>query len=176
MVKRYGKAYPVFFGVFQSFPDEKAVVEDVVVGQCSSFGMSGGTRSILDIHRVVKLQGGFPFSELLVADIVTGLQKSFPVLFDNDGLFRISTVGFELFQHAYVVRFPEVGGGYQKVDTALFQGVAQSRQLVSGIDVYHDGTHQSRRVLHYDPFISVRRPYSYPVASFYSLWPLVRIG
>ncbi len=32
MVKGYGKAYPVFLGVFQPFPNEKTVVEDVVVG------------------------------------------------------------------------------------------------------------------------------------------------
>ena len=83
-------------------------------------------------------------------------------MFNNDGLFWIGTVGFKLFQHAYIVCFPEVGRGYQKVYAALFQCITKSWQFVSRIDVYHNGSHQGCGVLHNDPFIPVWRPYSYP--------------
>ena len=46
--------------------DEVAVVEDVVVGKGCALGEAGGPRGVLDIDRVIELEGGFQLVELLL--------------------------------------------------------------------------------------------------------------
>ena len=69
MVKRNRQTYDIFFRVFQAFPDEKSVIQDIVMGESRSFGITGCTRSILDIDRIVELQGGFPFGQSGIAHL-----------------------------------------------------------------------------------------------------------
>ena len=56
MVERHGNAQPVLGGEPHRFADEETVVENVVMRQRRAFWKAGGSRSELDVDRLIELQ------------------------------------------------------------------------------------------------------------------------
>ncbi len=184
VVERHGDHQPVGAGKAHALCHEKAVVEDVVVGERGPLGKPRGAGGVLNVDRVVELQGGLQVvhfgladgvglanevgpaphaAVLLVAEVDDALQ-----LRQFMGVQRpfsaVVQLGGQLVQHGGVVGALELVGGDQKACAGLVERVLQLVGPVRGVDVDQNGTDLGGGKLAQRPLAAVGCPDADPVA------------
>ena len=64
VIERHRDADPILGRVVDSFSNEVAVVQDVVVGESRALGEAGGSGRVLDVDRVVELESALELVQL----------------------------------------------------------------------------------------------------------------
>ena len=155
--QRHRDADPVPLGVPAHLPDDVGVVEDVVVAERGPLGVPGGARRVLDVDRVVRVEGRLVGGE--------GRRVSVPVVQrvplgapDQHDLLEPGAVRRHFGDHRRVVGRLERARRDEQPDPRLDQHVLQLVGPVGRVDADEDDADLGRGVLQLHPFRAVRGP------------------
>jgi len=178
VIERHRDADTILLGELQGFADEKAVVEDVVMGQGRALGRAGGAAGELDVDRVVELQLVLQTGKLgpvalaarrhdvfeaeiaapaVGADADERRERRQALCLEPPRRAPLDLLR-ELAQHADIVRGLEVIGGDERLAADLAEGVIELGEAIGGIDVDEDEPGLGGGELGHHPFGVVGRP------------------
>ena len=142
-----------------------AVVEDVAVAERGSLGVAGGARRVLDVDRVVGLQGPHPLVHHVGVDVLARLDHGRPVAgADVDHPLEGRAVTCGLLDHRAVVAGLEALRRDQHPHARLVDGVGELVGAVGRVDVDEDRADLRRGVLRDRPLGAVGCPHTDAVA------------
>ena len=188
VIERHRNAQAIVLGEAHRRSDEKAVVDDVVVGERGALGCAGGARGELDIHRIVEIELAFHGTHLRHAVVIRTRRQLAPASragrcfrIQQDHFaqrrqpFRLQCahlghgqLGRQLHQQVQIVRGLEAAWQHQGAATHLVQRVLQFVQTVGRIDVDQDHAELRRSELQHHPLVAIRRPDADAVAPLQS--------
>jgi hypothetical protein len=184
MVERHGNAQPVSRRQPHRLADEKAVVEDVVVGQRRALGRPRRAAGELDVDRIVELQARLQRRQFGALGLrgrpgdvgeVEGARGPFCAQADHDLQLRqprrlkftwrgVVEFGSEGAQRADVIVAFEAGAEDQRLAADLVEHMVELVDAIGRIDVDEDQARLGRGELGQHPFRVVWRPDADPLA------------